>query len=73
MIVNLLPGSCLYVKILQNDSHLSNKKCSMWQNIFATVWINKQNQVSPGESYDPLLMSLVTSTSISVEETEGAG
>jgi hypothetical protein len=31
------------------------------------------DQVNPGEKYDPLLMSLVKSTSISVDEGEETG
>jgi hypothetical protein len=31
---------------------------------------HETNQVNPGESYDPLLMALIKSTSISVDEWE---
>ena len=35
--------------------------------------MTQTGQVSPGESYDPLLMSPVKSTSISVDEGEEKG
>ena len=35
--------------------------------------MTKSNQVNPGESYDPLLMALVKSTSISVDEGDETG
>ena len=37
---------------------------------YKTLLCSFHDQVNPGESYDPLLMSLVKSTSISVDEQE---
>jgi hypothetical protein len=35
--------------------------------------MTQTDQMNPGENYDPLLMSLVKSTSISVDEGEETG
>ena len=40
------------------------------QNIRNTVSFHETDQMNPGDSYDPLLMSLVKSTSIRVDEGE---
>jgi hypothetical protein len=43
------------------------------QNIKNTCSFHDMDQVNPGESHDPLVMSLVKSTSISADEGEGTG
>ena len=46
-------------------------ECTKYKEHLFFPW--QTDQVNPGKSYDPLLMSLVKSTSISVDEVEETG
>jgi hypothetical protein len=55
------------------DTFLLVDETSYTKNIRNTCSFNETDQVNPGESYAPLLMSLVKSASISVDEGEETG
>ena len=61
--ISLVPGKLLWAASISRDPYIYAKHIS----------IILTDQVNSGESWDPLLMSLVKSTSISVNEGEDTG